>query len=34
MSILIVDDEDVLQDILSSLLAKEGYSTLSARTGE
>ncbi|MDH3744447.1 MAG: sigma-54 dependent transcriptional regulator [Acidobacteriota bacterium] len=34
MSILIIDDEEVLQDVLTSLLRKEGYSTLSARTGE
>jgi two-component system response regulator PilR (NtrC family) len=34
MSILIVDDEEVLQDVLSSLLRKEGYDVLSARSGE
>ena len=34
MSILIIDDEEVLQDVLSSLLRKEGYDVLSARTGE
>jgi two-component system response regulator PilR (NtrC family) len=34
MSILIIDDEEVLQDVLSSLLRKEGYEVLSARTGE
>ncbi|MDH3255500.1 MAG: sigma-54 dependent transcriptional regulator [Acidobacteriota bacterium] len=33
MRILIVDDEDVLQDVLSSLLQKAGYETLAARTG-
>ncbi|MGB5661303.1 MAG: sigma-54 dependent transcriptional regulator, partial [Thermoanaerobaculia bacterium] len=33
MSILIVDDEEILQDVLTSLLTKEGYSTLSAETG-
>jgi DNA-binding NtrC family response regulator len=33
MSILIVDDEEILQDVLTSLLSKEGYSTLSAGTG-
>ncbi len=33
MSILIVDDEEILQDVLTSLLTKEGYSTLSAGTG-
>ena len=32
--ILIVDDEEVLQDVLTTLLESEGYSTLSARTGE
>ena len=34
MKILIIDDEDVLQDVLTSLLRREGYSTLSARSGE
>ncbi len=34
MSVLIVDDEDVLQDVLTSLLRKEGLPTLSARSGE
>ena len=34
MSILIIDDEEVLQDVLSSLLRKEGYEVLSAPTGE
>ena len=34
MSILIIDDEEVLQDVLSSLLRKEGYEVLSAKTGE
>jgi len=34
MKILIIDDENVLQDVLTSLLRKEGYSTLSARSGE
>jgi DNA-binding NtrC family response regulator len=34
MNVLIVDDEEVLQDVLGQLLRKEGYSTLSARTGE
>jgi two-component system response regulator PilR (NtrC family) len=33
MRILIVDDEDVLQDVLTSLLRNEGYETLSAGTG-
>jgi two-component system, NtrC family, response regulator PilR len=34
MSLLIIDDEEVLQDILTGLLRKEGYQTLSARSGE
>jgi two-component system response regulator PilR (NtrC family) len=34
MSILIVDDEEILQDVLTSLLQKEGYSTFSATTGQ
>ena len=34
MSILIIDDEEVLQDVLSSLLEREGYEVLTARTGE
>jgi DNA-binding NtrC family response regulator len=34
MSILIVDDEEVLQDVLSSLLRKEGYDVVAARSGE
>ena len=34
MRILIVDDEEVLQDVLTGLLSKEGYDTVSARTGE
>ncbi len=33
MSILVVDDEEILQDVLTTLLNKEGYSTLSAWTG-
>ena len=33
MNILIVDDEDVLQDVLTALLGKEGYTTFSAKTG-
>jgi two-component system response regulator PilR (NtrC family) len=34
MSILIVDDEEVLQDVLTSLLKKEGHATLSAYSAE
>lgn len=34
MSILIVDDEEVLQDVLTTLLRREGLPTISATTGE
>ncbi len=34
MNILIVDDEEVLQDVLVSLVRREGWNALSARTGE
>lgn len=34
MNILIVDDEEVLQDVLTVLLRKEGHNTLSAYSGE
>lgn len=34
MNILIVDDEEVLQDVLTSLVRREGWNPLSARTGE
>ncbi|TNF72275.1 MAG: sigma-54-dependent Fis family transcriptional regulator [Acidobacteria bacterium] len=34
MKILIIDDEDVLQDVLTSILVKEGYDVLNAGTGE
>jgi two-component system response regulator PilR (NtrC family) len=34
MNILIIDDEEVLQDILTSLVKKEGWNPLSATTGE
>ncbi|HEV8578077.1 MAG TPA: sigma-54 dependent transcriptional regulator [Thermoanaerobaculia bacterium] len=34
MNILIVDDEEVLQDILTALIRKEGHQPLSATTGE
>jgi two-component system response regulator PilR (NtrC family) len=34
MNILIVDDEEVLQDVLASLIRTEGHVALAARTGE
>ncbi len=34
MNILIVDDEEVLQDVLSTLVRREGWNPLAARTGE
>jgi len=34
MNILIIDDEEVLQDVLTSLIRREGHTTFSARTGE
>ncbi|HKH48263.1 MAG TPA: sigma-54 dependent transcriptional regulator, partial [Thermoanaerobaculia bacterium] len=34
MNILVVDDEEVLQDILSVLVRKEGHTPLTATTGE
>ena len=34
MSILIIDDEEILQDVLTSLLRNEGYSTFSATTAQ
>jgi DNA-binding NtrC family response regulator len=34
MNILIVDDEEVLQDVLTVLIRREGHTTLSALTGE
>lgn len=34
MNILIVDDEEVLQDVLTSLIRREGWNPMSARTGE
>ncbi len=34
MNILIVDDEEVLQDVLTSLIQREGWNPLTARTGE
>ncbi len=32
--ILIIDDEEVLQDVLTDLLTQEGFETISAQTGE
>jgi two-component system response regulator PilR (NtrC family) len=34
MNILVVDDEEVLQDVLGTLLRKEGFRPIAARTGE
>jgi len=34
MNILIVDDEEVLQDVLTSLVRREGWNPLNAHTGE
>lgn len=34
MNILIVDDEDVLQDVLTSLVRREGWNPLNAKAGE
>jgi DNA-binding NtrC family response regulator len=34
MRILIIDDEEVLQDVLSQLIGRDGHETFSARTGE
>jgi two-component system response regulator PilR (NtrC family) len=34
MSILIVDDEEVLQDVLTALVREEGHEAIAARTGE
>ena len=34
MNILIVDDEEVLQDVLTSLVRREGWNPLVAKTGE
>ncbi|MGE0641712.1 MAG: sigma-54-dependent transcriptional regulator [Thermoanaerobaculia bacterium] len=34
MNILVVDDEEVLQDVLGTLLRKEGWRPIAARTGE
>ena len=34
MNILIIDDEDVLQDVLTSLLRRDGHHPFNARSGE
>ena len=34
MNILVIDDEEILQDVLTSLLQKEGFNTLNAKTGQ
>ena len=34
MNILVIDDEEILQDVLTSLLQREGFNTFSARTGQ
>jgi DNA-binding NtrC family response regulator len=34
MNILIIDDEDVLQDVLTTLIRKEGHKPFNARSGE
>jgi two-component system response regulator PilR (NtrC family) len=34
MNILVIDDEEVLQDVLTSLIQREGHTTYSARSGE
>jgi two-component system response regulator PilR (NtrC family) len=34
MNILIIDDEEVLQDVLTSLIQREGHTTLTATSGE
>ncbi|HET9769158.1 MAG TPA: sigma-54 dependent transcriptional regulator [Thermoanaerobaculia bacterium] len=34
MNVLVVDDEEVLQDVLTTLVRREGHRPLSARTGE
>jgi len=34
MSLLVVDDEEVLQDVLTSLVQREGWKPFSAHTGE
>ncbi|MEJ2085876.1 MAG: sigma-54 dependent transcriptional regulator [Acidobacteriota bacterium] len=34
MNILVIDDEEILQDVLTSLLQKEGFNTFNAKTGQ
>ncbi|MCB1035896.1 MAG: sigma-54-dependent Fis family transcriptional regulator, partial [Acidobacteria bacterium] len=34
MNVLIIDDEEVLQDVLTSLVQREGHRAIGARTGE
>ncbi len=34
MNVLVIDDEEVLQDVLTALLRKEGHTTVSAMSGE
>jgi DNA-binding NtrC family response regulator len=34
VNILVIDDEEILQDVLTSLLQKEGFTTFSATTGQ
>ena len=34
MNVLVVDDEEVLQDVLATLVRREGHRPISARTGE
>jgi two-component system response regulator PilR (NtrC family) len=34
VNILVIDDEEILQDVLTSLLQREGYNTFNAKTGQ
>ncbi|MEM7048379.1 MAG: sigma-54 dependent transcriptional regulator [Acidobacteriota bacterium] len=34
MNILVIDDEEVLQDVLTALIQREGHTTFTARSGE
>ena len=34
MNILVIDDEEILQDVLTSLLQREGFNTFNAKTGQ